>query len=98
MEIYISMLLLKFLRKWGWFHGGHNVHFLKYLGQKIKILKKLRHSLVNERAMKKKLSQNRTEKQIISFKAAVNWVFNDKWHYSVIGCYSTSNCKGLLYS
>ena len=27
------------------------------------------------------LSQNRTEKQIMSFKTTVNWLFNDIWFY-----------------
>ena len=33
------------------------------------------------------LSQNRTEKQIITFKTTVNWLFNDKWCHLVIGCF-----------
>ena len=33
------------------------------------------------------LSQNRTEKEIISFKTTVNWLFNDIWCYSVMGCF-----------
>ena len=33
------------------------------------------------------LSQNRTEKQIMSFKTTVNWLFNDVC-YLVIGCFN----------
>ena len=33
------------------------------------------------------LSQNGTEKQIMPFKATVNWLFNDIWCYLVIGCF-----------
>ena len=33
------------------------------------------------------LSQNRTEKQIMPFKTAVNWLFNDIWFYLFIGCF-----------
>ena len=28
-----------------------------------------------------------TEKQIMLFKTTVNWLFNDTWHYLVIGCF-----------
>ena len=37
------------------------------------------------------LSQNRTEKQIMPFKITVNWLFNDIWHYLVIGCFDWKN-------
>ena len=33
------------------------------------------------------LSQNRTEKQIMLFKATVNWLFNNIWRFLVIGCF-----------
>ena len=33
------------------------------------------------------LSQNCTEKQILSFKTTVNWIFNDIWCYLVMGCF-----------
>ena len=31
--------------------------------------------------------QNRTEKEIMPLKTAVNLLFNDIWHYLVIGCF-----------
>ena len=34
-----------------------------------------------------KLSQNRTEKQIIPFKTTLNWLFNDIWCFLVIGSF-----------
>ena len=34
--------------------------------------------------------QNRTEKQIMSFKTALNWLFNDTWCYLVTGSF---DCK-----
>ena len=37
------------------------------------------------------LSQNVTEKQIMPFKATVNWLFNDIWCYLVIGCFDWKN-------
>ena len=50
------------------------------------------------------LSQNRTEKQIILFKTAVNWLFNNIWCYLVIGCFDwkiavfqQTVVRGLLY-
>ena len=43
-------LLSEFLRKWGWFQG-HNEHFPKYLGSKLKF-QKLRNGFVDERALK----------------------------------------------
>ena len=36
-----------------------------------------------------KFSQNCTEKQIASFKATVNLLFNDIWRHLVIGCFAT---------
>ena len=33
------------------------------------------------------LSKTHTEKQIVSFKTTVNWLFNDIWCYLVIGCF-----------
>ena len=33
------------------------------------------------------LSQNRTEKQVMPVKTAVNWLFNDIWRYLVNGCF-----------
>ena len=49
------------------------------------------------------LSQNRTEKQIISFKTTVNWVFNVIWCYSVIFWlknwrFSRNICNGFIVS
>ena len=48
--------------------------------------------------------QNRTEKQIMPFKTAVNWLFNDIWCYLAIGCFEWKICifqqtvqRGLLY-
>ena len=37
------------------------------------------------------LSQNRTEKQIMSFKTTVNWLFNDIWCYLDMGCFDLKN-------
>ena len=31
--------------------------------------------------------QNRTEKQSMSFKTIINWLFNDIWSYLIIGCF-----------
>ena len=36
--------------------------------------------------MNSELSQNRIEKQIMSFKTAVNWLFNDIY-YLAMGCF-----------
>ena len=51
-----------------------------------------------------KLSQNRTEKQIMIFKTTVNFLFNDIWCYLVIGCFDwnigvfqQTVVRGLLY-
>ena len=38
------------------------------------------------------VSQNRTGKQIMLFKTAVNWLFNDIWCYLVIGCFNWKIC------
>ena len=44
------------------------------------------------------LSQNRTEKQIMPLKTAVNWLFNDMWCYLVIAFLDWKiGGKGLLY-
>ena len=50
------------------------------------------------------LSTNSTEKQIMSFKTTVNWLFNDLCCYLVIGCFDwkigvfqQTDVKGLLY-
>ena len=50
------------------------------------------------------LSTNSTEKQIMSFKTTVNWLFNDLCCYLVIGCsdwkigvFQQTDVKGLLY-
>ena len=73
--------------------------------------KKLRHGFVDERAVitttfntNSKLSQNRTEKQIMPFKVIVNWLFNDIWCYLVMVCFNwkisvvqQTVVKGLLY-
>ena len=37
------------------------------------------------------LSQNRTEKQTMSFKTTVNWLFNDIWCYLDMGCFDLKN-------
>ena len=39
---------------------------------------------------KNELSQNCTEKQAMSFKITVNWLFNDMWCYLVSGCFDWS--------
>ena len=46
---------------------------------------KTRKSIFNTNS---ELSQNCTEKQFMSFKTTVNWLFNDIWCYSVIGCFN----------
>ena len=44
------------------------------------------------------LSENRTEKQIMPLKTAVNWLFNDMWCYLVIAFLDWKiGGKGLLY-
>ena len=48
--------------------------------------------------------QKCTEKQIMPFKATVNWLFNDIWCYLLIGCFDwkidvfqQTVLRGLLY-
>ena len=49
----------------------------------------LRKDLKKHFSTNSKLLQNCTEKQIMPFKATVNWLFNDIWRYLVIGYFST---------
>ena len=50
-------------------------------------------SLAKEKTWKRtfntnsQLSQNRTEKRIMSSKRKINWLFNDKWCYLFIACF-----------
>ena len=51
-----------------------------------------------------KLSQNRTEKQVMPLKTTISWLFNDIWCYLVIGCFDWNTgvfqqivVRGLLY-
>ena len=48
------------------------------------VKEKTRKSIFNTNS---ELSQNFTEKQIMSFKTTVNWLFNSIWRYIVIGCF-----------
>ena len=76
-------LLSEFLRKWGWFHG-HNECFPKQLLLQTKE-KTWKHIFNNN----SELLQKRTEKQTMSFKTTVNWLFNSIC-YLAIGCF---DCK-----
>ena len=64
-------------------------------------LRKTRKRIFNTNS---ELLQNRTEKQIMPFKATVNWLFNDLWCYLVTSCFDWKNGliqqtvgRGLLY-
>ena len=103
-------LLSEFLRKQGWFQGD-NEQFPKYLGWKLKFQKTEKNSLpAREKTWKcifninSELSQKRTEKQIMPFKTALNWLFNDMWCYLVIdsfdwriGIFQQTVVRGILY-
>ena len=49
----------------------------------------LRKDLKKHFSTNSKFSQTCTEKQIMSMKATVNWLFSDTWRYLVIGCFPT---------